>query len=181
MKGEIRLKYVGALFLAVLISCFLHEFAHWITGEILGNRMSMSLNGASPISGEYTQKWHANIISIAGPLITIIQAIAFYFILNKQQKINLYPLLFFPFVYRFFAGIANVFGANDEGRVGLSFGLGLYTISIIFSGFLLFLVWKFSAKYKLSLKFNLLTFLLCAVSLFAIVFFDQYFKIKIIG
>ncbi|OEK04943.1 hypothetical protein [Roseivirga misakiensis] len=181
MKGEIRFNYVATLFIAVLISCFLHEFAHWITGEILGNRMSMSLNGANPISGEYPEQWHANIISIAGPLLTILQAIIFYYIIHKRQNINLYPFMFFPFVYRFAAGIANVFGANDEGRVGLSFGLGLYTISVVFSGLLLFLVWKVSTKYKLGLKFNLITFLLSAVFLFTIVFIDQYFKIKIIG
>ncbi len=180
MTKKINLKYILILFIAVLLSCFFHEFAHWITGELLGNKMSMSFNGASPISGEYKHKWNANIITISAPIFTILQAIVFYFIVNKTKNINLYPFLFFPFVYRFFAGIANVFGPNDEGRFGMSFGLGLYTVSILFSSLLLFLIIKFSIKNKIGLKFNVITFFLCAISLLLIVFMDQYFKIKII-
>ncbi len=180
MTQKINLSYLAYLFIAVLLSCFFHEFAHWITGEILGNKMSMTMNGAAPISGKYTEKWHGNIISIAGPAFTVAQAILFYFLLNKTKNSKLYAFFFFPFVYRFFAGIANVFEANDEGRIGLHFGLGLYTISIILSGFLLFLIIKLSIKHKLSLKFNLITFFLCAISLFLVVLADQYFGLTII-
>lgn len=169
------------LFIAVLLSCFSHELAHWIAGELLGNKMSMSLNGASPIAGEYKNEWNANIVTISGPIFTVMQAILFYFVVNKTKNINFYPLLFFPFVYRFFAGIANIFGANDEGRFGLSFGLGLYTVSILLCSFLLYLILKISVENKLDLKFNLITFFLCAISLLLIVFIDQYFGIKIIG
>lgn len=181
MSKKINLTYILALFIAVFLSCFFHEFAHWITGELLGNKMSMSLNGASPILGEYKHTWNANIITISAPIFTVLQAILFYSIVNRTKNINLYPFLFFPFVYRFFAGIANMFGPNDEGRFGMSFGLGLYTVSILFSSFLLFLIIKFSIKNKISLKFNLITFFLCAIFLLLIVFADQYFKIKIIG
>ncbi|MDY8137265.1 hypothetical protein [Aquimarina sp. 2201CG5-10] len=182
MKSQkINLIYIVFLFIAVLLSCFFHEFAHWITGELLGNKMSMSLNGASPISGKYINDWNANIITISAPIFTVLQAVIFYFIADKTKNINSYPFLFFPFVYRFFAGLANMFGPNDEGRFGLSFGLGLYTISILFSSFLLFLILRFSIRNKISLKFNLITFFLCSISLLLIVFMDQYFKIKIIG
>lgn len=181
MSVKFNLKYVLFLFVAVFLSCFFHEFAHWLTGEILGNKMSMSLNGASPVSGEYIEKWHANIITIAAPIFTVLQGVFFYFYIDKVQNINVYPFLFFPFVYRFSAGVANVFGANDEGRFGLSFGLGLYTVSIIFSVFLLFLIVSASKKQNIGLKFNLLTFLLCAVSLLLVVLIDQYFKIEFFG
>jgi len=181
MTAKINLKYIGLLFIAVLLSCFFHEFAHWLTGELLGNSMTMSLNAASPISGEHKDEWHANIVTISAPIFTLVQGIVFYFVLNKAKKINLYPFLFFPFVYRLFAGIANMFGPNDEGRFGLSYGLGLYTISILFSGILLFLVVRFSIKNKVGLKFNIITFLLCALSLLLIVFIDQYFNLVIIG
>lgn len=181
MAPKITLKYILFLFIAVLISCFFHEFAHWVTGELLGNKMSMSLNGASTIAGEYTAAWHANWVTFAGPGFTVVQAIVFYFLVDKTKNIKLYPYLFFPFVYRFFAGIANMFGANDEGRLGLHFGIGLYTLSILVSSFLLFLIIRFSIKNKISLKFNLITFFLCAFFLLLIVFLDQYFKIKIIG
>lgn len=143
--------------------------------------MSMSLNGASTISGEYKHAWNANIITMAGPIFTLIQGIVFYFVVEKTQKLYAYPFLFFPFVYRFFAGLANMLGPNDEGRFGLSWGIGLYTVSIIFCSFLLFLILRFSAKNKINWKFNLFTFLLGSLSLLLIVFVDQYFQIKIIG
>ena len=181
MIHKISLKYSSLLFVAGLLSCFLHEFTHWLTGELLGNRMSMSLNGASPISGEYVNDWNANIVTISAPIVTVLQGVIFYFIIDKTKNFYLYPFLFFPFVYRFFAGLANMLGPNDEGRFGLSLGVGLYTISIIVSSFLFFLILRFSLKNKLSLKFNLVTFLFCSISLLLIVFVDQYFKIKIIG
>ena len=181
MRQKINLTYIIVLFGAVLLSCFFHEFAHWIAGELLGNKMSMSFNGASPVSGEYRHDWNANIITISGPVFTVLQGIVFYFILYRSKNTYLYPFLFFPFVYRFFAGLANTFGPNDEGRIGLSLGIGLYTISILFSGFLLFLIVRFSIKNKVNLKFNLITFLLSAISLLVVVFLDQYFQIRLIG
>ena len=181
MTTKITLKYISFLFLAVFLSCFFHEFAHWAAGEMLGNPMSMRMNSVSTISGEYKHEWNRNIISAAGPLFTVLQAVVFYYIVDKNKNILLYPYLFFPFVYRLFGGVANVFGANDEGRIGLSFGIGLYTISIVVVAFLLYLVIRFSSKNKIGFKFNLITFFLSAIFFFAIVLADQYFKIKIIG
>lgn len=181
MRPKINLKYIGLLFVLVLISCFFHEFAHWVAGELLGNKMSMSLNTVKPISGTYIDKSHANVVTIAGPLLTLLQAILFYFLVDRSKNIYTYPLLFFPFVYRLSAGLANINSPNDEGRLSLSWGLDLYTISITISSFLLLLIIRFSLKNKIGLKFNVITFFLCALSLLAIVFFDQYFKINIIG
>ena len=181
MSQKIDLHYITALFGVVLLSCFFHEFAHWLTGELLGNDMFMSLNRASPVSGKYIHDWNANIVTISGPTFTILQAIVFYFILDGSKKVYLYPFLFFPFVYRFFAGLANMFSPNDEGRIGLHLGIGLYTLSIIVSALLLFLIVRFSLKNNLGLKFNLLTFLLCSLALLAVVFADQYFNIRIFG
>lgn len=180
MAAKINFKYIIILFIAVFLSCFFHEFAHWLTGEILGNKMTMSLNRVSSISGDYKSKWHENVITISAPIFTIIQAIAFYFIMNRNKSIYLYPFLFFPFVYRLSAGLANMLGPNDEGRFGMSFGLGLYTISILFCSFLFFLIYKTSLKNKFGLMFNLISFFMCVFALLFITFIDQYFKIKII-
>jgi hypothetical protein len=181
MSAKINLTYIAVLFLVVLLSCFFHEFAHWLAGELLGNRMSMTLNGARPISGSYIADWHAEIITTAGPAFTILQAIVFFFIADRTKNIKLYPVLFFPFLYRFAAGVANMASPNDEGRISLHFNLGLYTLSVIVSGFLLFLIVRFSIKNKIGWRFNLITYLLCVVALSAVVLFDQYFKWKVIG
>ena len=180
MTPNITLKYTGIVFIAVLLSCLFHELTHWSVGEILGNKMSLSLNSVSVISGEYKNEWNRNYITISAPIFTVLQAIAFYFVVNRSKNINFYPFLFFPFVYRLAAGLANMLGPNDEGRFGLSLGLGLYTISILFCSFLLFLVYRSSQINKITLKFNALTFLVCALSLLAIVFVTDYYQLKII-
>ena len=180
MTNKIDIKYILILFIAVFLSSFFHELTHWTIGEILGNKMDLSLNSVNPISGEYPREWNRNIVTISAPLFTIFQSIFFYFLINKYPKKEFYPFLFYPFAYRLFAGIANSFGPNDEGRFGLFYNIGLYTISIIVSLFLLFLVIRSSKKNKLSLKFNLINFLFCLIFTLFISFIDQYFHIKII-
>lgn len=178
--NKIDLKYVLIVLCAVFFSTLFHEVAHWSMGEILGNDMYTSLNSAGPISGHYIQKWHTHAVTLAGPLFTILQAILFYFLLNKYPKKELYPFLLFPFAMRFWAGLANLLGPNDEGRLGLSLGIGLLTLSIIVSCFLFFLAFKSSKRHNFSLKFNLISFLLCSVFLIILSFVNEYFKLKII-
>jgi len=179
-RNKIDLKYILIIIIAVFLSTLFHELAHWLTGEVLGNRMTMSLNSANPISGEYKHEWNRNIITMAGPLFTIFQAITIYFLLNKYPKKELYPFLLFPFAMRFWAGLANLLGPNDEGRFGLSIGVGLLTISCIVSCFLFFLAYQSSKKHHFNLKFNLISFLLCSVFLIALSFINEYFKLRII-
>lgn len=178
--NKIDLKYILIILIAVFFSTLFHELAHWSTGEILANKMTMSLNSANVISGEYKHEWNRNFITMAGPLFTIFQAIAIYFLLNKYPKKELYPFLLFPFAMRFWAGLANLLGPNDEGRFGLSIGVGLLTISFIVCCFLFFLVYKSSKKHHFSLKFNLISFLLCSVFLILLSFVNDYSKLRII-
>lgn len=180
MHPKITPSYIFIIFLSVLLSCFFHEFAHWLMGEYLGNEMTMSMNTVKTVAGYYEEEWHRNIITSAGPIFTVLQAIFFFFILDKNRNILFYPIFFFPLVYRFFAGLANIFEANDEGRLGLHFGIGLYTLSILVTGFLLLLVILISRKHKIGFSFNLINFLFCSVFLLAVVFADQYFKIQLI-
>lgn len=177
---KIDLKYIVIILIAVFLSTLFHELAHWGTGEILGNKMTASLNSANVISGEYKHEWNRNFITGAGPLFTILQAIVVFFLLNKYPKKELYPFLLFPLAMRFWAGLANLLGPNDEGRLGLSLGVGLLTISFFVCCFLFFLIYKSSKKHHFSLKFNLISFLFCSIFLIALSFINEYFKIRII-
>jgi hypothetical protein len=177
---RIDLKYIFLIFIAVFASTIFHELSHWSIGEILGNQMVATLNGTNPISGEYLHEWNKNYITLAGPLFTVLQAILFYFLLAKYKKIELYPFLFFPLVMRFAAGLANFMGANDEGRLGLSFGIGLFTISIIVCSFLFILVYRITKELKISMKFNIISFILCCLFLLLLTFVDAKFKVKLI-
>jgi hypothetical protein len=180
MTHKIDLKYIFIVFIAVFVSTIFHELAHWTIGEVLGNKMIATLNGTKPISGELLHEWNRNYITMAGPLFTVLQAIFFYFLIVKYKKIELYPFIFFPFVMRLAAGLANFLNPNDEGRIGLSLGIGLFTISIIVCSFLFYLVYKTSKKLTISLKFNIISFILCCLFLLLLTFIDAKFKIKII-
>ena len=72
---------------AVAVTWLVHEFAHWSVGELLGNVMVMTLNTCYPKSGNYLADWHEVAISAAGPLITILQAFIFYFLLQKDKNL----------------------------------------------------------------------------------------------
>lgn len=176
---KLTLNYLLILIIVVLLSCFFHEFAHWATGELLGNKMTMSMNTVSTVADEYAQAWHREWVTLAGPVFTIVQAVVFYLLLKRTKNINLYPLVFFPFVYRLFAGMANSFSPNDEGRLGQFLDIGLYTLSILVTGFLLYLVIRSSKLLKIGFKINLISFVVCTVMITLVVFADQYFKIRI--
>ena len=65
--GTLNLYYILLIATAVFSSWILHEFGHFLLGNLLGYDMKMSLNRAYPLSGHYDNKWHYEIISAAGP------------------------------------------------------------------------------------------------------------------
>jgi hypothetical protein len=51
----LSVKYAAITFVAVGVTWLLHEFAHWTTGEALGNSMVMTLNACYPKNGQYAE------------------------------------------------------------------------------------------------------------------------------
>lgn len=142
MKGTDWAKYIGILIIATILTFFFHEMCHWIAYELLGYDAGFTLNGASVKDSSISlSKTERMITAASGPIFTIIQAIVFFYILQKRKQIMLYPFLFLPFIMRLGAGWANQFQPNDEGRISLDLGLPLYTISAIVVAYL-------DAKYK---------------------------------
>ena len=175
------LKYVAIMILATFLTFFFHEMSHWIAYELLGYDAGFTLNGASVKDANIKLSTaHRNITSAAGPIFTIIQAIAFYFILEKHKSIMLYPFLFLPFIMRLGAGWANRFQPNDEGRISLNFDLNLYTISAIVVAFLFFLVFKTARRNKYSIVFNIITFVISAMLLFTLTYLDSKYKLRFV-
>ena len=180
INQKITFNYVIACLIAVLFTWILHEFTHWATSELLGYESIMRLNSVSPIADQNPTDWHKIYISASGPLITIIQALIVFMLLRKTWTKWLYPFLFTPFFMRFLAGGMNAMNPNDEGRISEFFGLGLYTISILVSLLLFFLVYKTSKRYQLKKPFHLWTVLIILVLSSALIMADQLFKIRII-
>lgn len=135
-------------------SYLLHEFGHWIVGEILGNDMIYSLNYVWPRAGHYLTESHNLYVSIGGPAFTLLLAVASLLILEKYSTIYVYPVLFFQFVLRFFSLVFGGFSQQDEARISSIMGLGTYTVGIIILLLLLLIVIRASYKLKIDLKHN---------------------------
>lgn len=174
-------RYVVLLIIATFVTFFFHEMSHWIAYELLGYDAGFTLNGASvkDKSISLTQT-HRMITSAAGPMFTVIQAVVFYFILKKHKNILFYPFIFLPFIMRLGASWANQFKPNDEGRISLDLGLDLYAISTIVVAFLLYLIYKTSKRNKISIMFNIITFIISGLLLFGLTYLDSKYKIRFV-
>jgi len=173
-------RYILITFIAVAASWVLHEFAHWVAGELLGYEMGMSLNKTFPVGGSYTNAWHYQVISAAGPVFTLIEALIVFFIMQRKKIIVLYPFLFTSFYMRLFAAVISILNPNDEARISKAIGLGTYTLPIIMVAILSFLVYKISVKYHFSRKFSLINLGLVVLFSSVIILTDQYFHIRLL-
>ena len=178
---KLTFKYVLLTLVAVFLSFFVHECCHWITGEALGYKMTMTLNSVSLAEGSYSKNWHETLVSAAGPIFEILQAIIFYRIMKRRNNINLYPFLFTPLYMRVLAGAMNYFNLNDEGRISHSLHIGDYTLSIIVCLVLLIFVVKISRQYKYTAKFQLINFLLVMLFSSILIMSDQFLRVRIIN
>ncbi len=178
---KITVKYVIAGALAVFITWLIHEFTHWLTGELYGYETIMRLNGTSIIEGKDPTELQSAIISISAPIVTVLQGFVFFWIL-KFRKWNkyLYPMLFTAFFMRFLAGLMNFQMLNDEGRVSEYLGIGTFTLSVIISALLFFMVYTISKKHQLNWKFQLWTVLIIMIATTILIFSDQYFGIRLL-
>lgn len=178
---KITWKYVFACAGAVLFTWLIHEFTHWLTSEALGYDAIMTLNTVSPLAGQEQTELHKIYISATGPLITIIQAlVVFIFLLKTSWHKLVYPLLFTPLYMRIMAGLFNFINPNDEGRISSFLGLGLFTLSIIVSSVLFYMVYKTSKRYELNWKFNTLTMLLIMFVSSILIMSDQFMGIRLL-
>jgi hypothetical protein len=182
MQGVFKwLRYTGMVLLAVVFSWGIHELAHWLTATALGYEAVMTLNTVSLKNGAYQQDWHWILVSIMGPVVTIIQALVVYYrLVKKGWQPALFPFLLVAPYMRFLAGVMNLFNLNDEGRISHFLGIGDFTLSIIVSVFLGVLVFKASKKYKPGWKYQLLTLFLIMLFSTMLILSDQAWRIVLL-
>ncbi|MEM6802235.1 MAG: hypothetical protein AAF696_12575 [Bacteroidota bacterium] len=178
---KITTTYILTGIMVVFLTWVSHEFAHWITAELMGYESIMRLNSVSQVEGVKTEGWHKISITAAGVIWTIIQGFIFFIILNRGGwNKYLYLFLFTAFFMRLAAGIMNLVSLNDEGRISEFLGIGAFTLPIIVSGLLFFMVYKISRKYSLKAKFQAWTFLIITLASSALILIDQFFKIRLL-
>jgi len=178
---KVSFGYILVTFVAVLGTWILHEFAHWLTSELLGYQAIMRFNTVSPLGEEAQLPWHSVVISSSGPIITVVQALIIYLFLQlKGWNKYLYPFLFTTFYMRLLAGFMNIINLNDEGRIGVFLGIGTFTLPVIVSGSLFLMVYLVAMKYKLTWKFNSATTLLVMLFSSILIMLDQLIGIRIL-
>lgn len=119
---------------AVLTTVALHELGHSLVGGLLGNDMTMDLNGSRPVDGRYNAPWHLPVVAIAGPVVTLGQSVGGAVLMRRTGDTRLYPLVLFPFLYRivpYLLGLAQPsrLGLQDEAIVAAFLGINLLLIA----------------------------------------------------
>jgi hypothetical protein len=150
-------KFIFYCLLAVVFSFMIHEFAHWVMGECLGNKMRMTLNTGYPVALKYNKDWHFAVVSSVGPLVTLLQAIIFYLLIRRYSNRNLYPFLFTCFYLELLSGILTFRNPNDLGRIGVYLNIGLFTLPTLFIIIHFLLVYRTCKRENYKWRFILTT------------------------
>lgn len=179
-NNRVAAKYVLITLLAVLLSWVLHESAHWLTGVALGNEMTMTLNASFPTARKYNRDADALLVSAAGPLFTLLQAVVVFTVMRNRSAKLLYPFLFTCLYMRLLAMGLSFINPNDEARISRDLGIGMFTLPLIVSAFLFFLVWLISKQYGFNKKFNAINVGLVMLFSSILVLVDQALHVRIL-
>lgn len=180
-RESIGISYVVSTGVAVIATWIVHEFAHWSVGEFLGHNMVMTLNTSYSVDAQYEQSWHPHLISAAGPLISLLEAIIFYSLIKKTGNKLFFPFLLTCLYMRSLAGIMNFINLNDEGRISKALGLGAFTIPFIVFGFLFYLTFDAVRERSYKTKFVVITVLLIMFFSSILILSDQMMHVTIIN
>lgn len=147
-------KVAGSLFLCILITHYLHELGHALTAVTLGYEVSMTSNVVRPLAGAYQSELHSNLISLAGPLVTIVIATA-AFIFRAKLKFLAPIILWNTLTMRLLAAVVSLKNPNDKAAVSANLGLGDWTLPAMVCVFLLTLFVIAARERKLGLRWYL--------------------------
>ena len=129
---KINLRYIGLIFLVVILSCVIHEFGHYITGTLLGNHMGMTLNRTFPIGGEYQAPWQQVFVDSGGPVLSILQAVVALALIQWRGGNELsYLFLIEPVTLRIWPYLVSPLTSQDEARVGEQIGMNPWILPVI--------------------------------------------------
>src|SRR5690606_12386300 len=160
------------LVLVTPLTFFLHELAHWATGEALGYSMQMSLNNARPADGTFVSSIDAALVSAAGPLLTLLQAVVAFLLIRRSGKPIIYPVLFIALFMRAVAMLVSLANPNDEARVSQLLGLGTWTLPALVVAGLLAMTWNASRSLRLHWTVNVYAYLVASLAVTALVFIN---------
>ena len=84
-------------------------------------------------SGGYESAFHASIISLTGPIVTLLIAAFAAIIANKKKSLLAFLVVVSAAFQRVIAQLISIGNPNDEMRVSIEYGLGAFTLPSISS------------------------------------------------
>jgi len=162
-------RHIPLFIVVTFVTYLLHEGGHWLAGEMLGYDMWVNINSAGLARGEYSADWHRELVSAAGPLVTLLQAIIAFMLVRKRKTIIAFAFLFAALMMRFVAMVVSLNNPNDEARVSEWLGLGTWSLYIIVVAILLGLTLKGGSYLKWGWRSYGLAYLAVSIALAAVV------------
>ena len=158
----------------ILGTFVVHEGAHWGAGTILGHQMSYGLNGSAPSAA--TSAGHHALISVAGPLVTILQALIALHLVRTRRSLAAFAVLSAAAFLRVVAQGLSFILPNDEARVSDWLGIGFWTLPIVTASALVACTIWASRHLGASWRFNALAYLVASLTLSVIVGADMMIR-----
>jgi hypothetical protein len=163
--------FYGLVFIAGFITFALHECGHWLAAVLLGHDAYFGLNSAGARGA--VSAVDQTIISAAGPLVTIIQALVALWLVQTRASAAAWVFLFQAAFIRFMATVISLFNPNDEARISEWLGWGMWTLPAIVTVSLFGLLAIGSRRLGLSWKTLALTWVVASVAVTAVVGLDM--------
>jgi hypothetical protein len=181
MGQKIGLKYVAICCVAVFLTFFFHELAHWTAGELSGFDMGLQLNLATPLR-EYNNIGFRDIAwtIAAGPLFTLLQASAFYLVMKRSNNVLLFPFLLTPAYMRLLAAFISFIKLNDEATISHELGIGAATIPAIMSAIMLLFTYDTIRRNKYTVRFVVISLVFIIIFSSILILSDQHWRIRVI-
>lgn len=143
-------------------------------GEILGYDMWVNINSAGLARGEYRAEWHGQLVSAAGPIVTLVQAVIAFILVRKRKAIAAFGFLFAALMMRGVAMAVSLNNPNDEARISEWLGLGPWTLHILVVGILLGFTVKGGSYLKWKWQSYILAYLAISLGLAAVVMGEAF-------
>lgn len=161
-----------ARFAVIAVATYVvHEAAHWLVGAALGYPVSYGIN--SVISEVPMTARDHMLMSAAGPAITVLAAMAAFYLVMRRDSLTAYAVLYFALFMRVIAAGVSVFNLNDEARISDMLGLGPWLLPGLVILVLLVPTVIASRHLRLSWKVNVLAYLVSSLVATAVVGLDM--------
>lgn len=168
---KLNASYYPWFVFAFLATFLLHESAHWLMGLALGMDVQFRLNAVHYLSP--TLPWQRALADAAGPIVTILQAIVAFLLVQRSGPVKAFAFLYVAAFMRFAAGVVTVLHPNDEARIGMFLGVGKWTLPLLVAAGVILLVVKASKRLQLTWKDQLACYVVASLVMSAIVGFDR--------